>query len=45
MRTELHLMKGGGEKKQSDPRHGNAWLQSYFQLLAKEILTAANINR
>lgn len=45
MGIELHLIKGGREKQQSASEHGNSWLYSYFHLLIKEILTAANINR
>lgn len=37
--------EGGGENQQSDSGHGNSWLYSYFHLLIKEILTAANTNR
>lgn len=39
------LNEGRGENQPSDPGHRNSWLYSYFQLLLKEILTAANINR
>lgn len=45
MGPELHLMKAGGKKQQSNSGHGNSWLYSYFHLLIKETLTAANTNR
>lgn len=45
MGTELHLMKGGGEKKAERSQAQQCTAPVVFQLLVKEILTAANINR